>query len=319
MSDSYKTRPCALCGQHDYEMAPETEQVFPMIGRAAVFICRSCGMTPYFATYELDNRALLENEYYADEGGEYSARRSDSQEAQYRGKVSATLTDLKKGLPADAELLDVGCGEGILLEEATKIGFKPVGIEPSHTEVQKLAARGFEVYQGLLEDNIGRFERRFDAVTLTWVMDCIMHPLPALQGLRRCMKHDGRLLIVQASKYMAPLYRHRYGLPVPHQKMLVGILPGPKTAYSHPYYYTQKTLLALLAVAGFQPVAVSPEDALQPELILRTAEPVALKDCRLENTAELRRYFADWRWRDRYYVPAFEVIMRLRNTLLGQR
>lgn len=105
-----------------------------------------------------------------------------------------------KQVTKDAEVLDVGCGYGRIMEQLRKSGYKNVkGVEPSDT----LRLRGIEQNSSLnissLEDgNIPYADSSFDAALLIAVLTCV--PEETDQGLlineiHRVLKPNGILYI----------------------------------------------------------------------------------------------------------------------------
>lgn len=86
-----------------------------------------------------------------------------------------------------ARVLDLGCGEGELLEwlrENKKVDAR--GVEFSGPRAQKAIARGVSVYQGDLESALDDYpERAFDYVILSQTLQETRDPLKVLLGMLR--------------------------------------------------------------------------------------------------------------------------------------
>ncbi|MBZ0218040.1 MAG: class I SAM-dependent methyltransferase [Fimbriimonadaceae bacterium] len=261
------------------------------------------------------------NDYYKPNAGLYSARRTPKLESRYREVVTSNLAAVDgicslKG----ARLLDVGCGEGILLEVAREMGADVIGIEPSPLETDRLKAKGFKVHCGLLSDvSLEAIGGPVDIVSLTWVLDCFSDPLSALRQLRTFIKDDGILHITQGSVYGAPLVRWRRAIPIPYQKPLKAMKPDRLTPDIHPFYFTHHTLISLLKVAGFMPLEELAPSTLQPVINAKLSAAMSWQETVNENPARLIRYFRNWSIRDKYYVPIFGRVLSFINMLRGKR
>jgi len=103
-------------------------------------------------------------------------------------------------------VLDVGCGDGLLLEQLAPVVDEVVGIDPDPQAVDRARARsvpGARVLRtGLLDDDVaslGRF------ATVTCVAALHHMPLrPALQRLRQLVAPGGQLLVVGLSANRGP-------------------------------------------------------------------------------------------------------------------
>jgi len=103
-------------------------------------------------------------------------------------------------------VLDVGCGDGLLLERLAPVVEEVVGIDPDPRAVDRARARSIPgarvLRMGLLDDNaaaLGRF------ATVTCVAALHHMPLrPALERLRQLVAPGGRLLVVGLSANRGP-------------------------------------------------------------------------------------------------------------------
>lgn len=137
-------------------------------------------------------------------------------------------------------LLDVGCAEGTLLALARKRGFVVMGVEPNKHFVrwawkhQKLRILQGSVYNRRLKKN------SYDIITL---LDVIEHVHNPRDFLRRCynLLAPGGVLLVSTpdmGSWIARAMKRRWFY-------ILSI---------HVFYFTQKTMSALLRAAGFRDI-----------------------------------------------------------------
>jgi methionine biosynthesis protein MetW len=86
-----------------------------------------------------------------------------------------------------ARVLDLGCGEGELLEWlAGKKGVEARGVELNGTKVQRAIARGVSAYQGDIDEGLADYpDRAFDYVILSQTLQESRHPLKVLREMLR--------------------------------------------------------------------------------------------------------------------------------------
>ena len=104
---------------------------------------------------------------------------------------------------SSVRILDVGCATGRLLERLAEAGATElfgVDLAPRILEVarEKLAKTGaaVELRSGDAEDSLPWGRDSFDAVTLTGVLHHFFRPRDALAEVRRVLRPEGRLLII---------------------------------------------------------------------------------------------------------------------------
>jgi 2-polyprenyl-3-methyl-5-hydroxy-6-metoxy-1,4-benzoquinol methylase len=140
-------------------------------------------------------------------------------------------------LPArQGQLLDVGSGNGEFLRRAARAGWRARGVEPDPAAAAVSRVAGCDVVTSSFETF--RTEDRFDAMTLSHVIEHVADPLYALRHAHTMLAPDGMLWIATPNA-KAP-GRHWYGrdwrgLEVPR----------------HTVVFTAKALRGVLREAGF--------------------------------------------------------------------
>jgi hypothetical protein len=94
-------------------------------------------------------------------------------------------------LVAGRRWLDVGTGEGVLLDLLHGVAGATVGVEPTEVYRQAIAARGHEVYWPLSE--AGGATAPFEVVTLFHVLEHLIEPVDTLTEIRSVMAPGGVL------------------------------------------------------------------------------------------------------------------------------
>jgi 2-polyprenyl-3-methyl-5-hydroxy-6-metoxy-1,4-benzoquinol methylase len=133
--------------------------------------------------------------------------------------------------------LDIGCGDGLMLELCKLAGIECDGFEVSDSLVRELQSKHGEnkIYTGSL-DWIP--EKNFDVVFLINVIEHLSNPVLTLAQIYRLLKPSGIVFI------HAPNYG---GLPA----KLFGARWHQIEPLGHLYYYNRRTLVATIRQAGY--------------------------------------------------------------------
>lgn len=156
---------------------------------------------------------------------------SDSYDKIFEGSHRLRDTDsfyrwiLKKLNPiAHQRLLDIGCGEGILVDFAHKLGLISIGMDISASGI-KIAQLGtgskrFALANG---ENLPFGENSFDYITNIGSLEHFINPLTGVREMRRVLHPDGLAAIVLPNGYyLADIIWNiwRTGYSVSHQQPL---------------------------------------------------------------------------------------------------
>lgn len=91
-------------------------------------------------------------------------------------------------------LLDIGCGAGAFLATAAEAGWDASGLDFDSKAVEGARGRGLDVRLGGLETVADRRDR-YDAITLSHVIEHLHDPVAALATICSILKPGGRLVI----------------------------------------------------------------------------------------------------------------------------
>ena len=101
-------------------------------------------------------------------------------------------------LPANAAILDVGCGDGFhldLLREFGPPGWQLEGVDLDPRAADAAEARGLLVHRGSIEE-LDLPAERYDFAILVQTIEHVADPAALLRAIRRVLRPGGRMLVV---------------------------------------------------------------------------------------------------------------------------
>ncbi len=155
------------------------EKYYDIDSKYKVIECKDCGFYHVYPYPETDFLNAFYSKEYKDELSKINLREK--------------VLRIKK--LADArEILDIGCGNGDLLQEFAIEGFEPFGLEPSQSRARECNEKGLNVKNGFADKN--EFGKRFDIVNLSYVLEHIPNPFDFVENIKsEFLSEDGYLII----------------------------------------------------------------------------------------------------------------------------
>jgi len=166
-------KPCPLC---------ESQAVYERTLNAIDLVrCSVCA----FVYADVDTKVIEQANFHFDENLVERYRGLQTWVDRYWFSRIARRITRKAGV---GRVLDVGCGNGLLLREFVRLGWQAYGIDPSPWAKQ--CAEGYEVYQNTLH-GAAFPDNHFDAVTNTAVLEHMAEPCGYITEILRILKPGG--------------------------------------------------------------------------------------------------------------------------------
>lgn len=188
---------CKICGSHESELIgkPRIDKKFPKVCEKDYHIARCKKCTFYFINPVIDLTQLEWSELYKDN---YFAHLNikdwqinlHKSERKSRIELILKYSKLKNG-----SFLDIGCGEGFVLEEALKYGYKPYGLDIAGNLHQSLDRSNIQFFKGnIFKANYP--ENHFSAIYMDSVLEHVDDPISILKEMYRILKPEGIIFTI---------------------------------------------------------------------------------------------------------------------------
>jgi len=239
-----KGRKCSFCGGSDFRLLHEWE---PEHSRNSASIavgywecaCKLAFMDPIPTTQQLpsDGDWWSPQRKMVIRNLAFKKMRARVQNLVF-GDARERLIRQTRQLVPTGSLLDIGCGEGTLLEHARPY-FTCDGLEPSAVAADSARARGFRVIQATLEDAELPTDK-YNVVTLDAVLEHLVDPVSTLVKINQMLRIGGAV-VIKVPKLWGPTHRS-------HGREWNGFRVG-----YHTVMFSGQTLDNVLRLTGFEP------------------------------------------------------------------
>ncbi|MEJ2722784.1 MAG: class I SAM-dependent methyltransferase, partial [bacterium] len=217
-----------------------------MTSGVRVVRCRGCGLQ--FAE-EYPDIEKAESVIYCDR---YFTKAIEKR-GERKGTFAELIAEIESMSKRKGRLLDVGCGDGMLLEVAAKSGWEVEGIDVSSAAVRYVKEKkGPAVHQGVVED-VAIESGSIDVIVLNHVLEHVQDPRATLMRLRTILAGDGvvRIEVPNATS----LSTRTQNLPS-RFRLKKHRWRHYETGH-HFWFFTPKALIRTIRAAGFSPIRVA--------------------------------------------------------------
>jgi len=213
------------------------ETPYEVCGPEHIVTCRTCGMV-YVNPRIVSHPAI--SAYSTEQELHYFRATREGRERAYVSLLSRLPRWCQRPPVPIQSLLDIGCGDGVLLELARQYGWQSAGTEIREPLVRMV--RESYGYDAIVGSDLHTLPASsYDVVALINVLEHVPEPRVMLRDIARLLRPGGVVL-----------------LHVPNLGGLPARLKGPRwhqiEPLGHLCYFTEKTLGAMLHSAGLHPV-----------------------------------------------------------------
>ncbi|MEI6123837.1 MAG: methyltransferase domain-containing protein [Bacteroidota bacterium] len=196
MSHSLKNNSCILCLHTDFKTlgTPRINLAFPRNDQSNYNImqCRSCGYYFVYPPIDLTQhewQSLYESDYFE------VAKKTPWQINLNKKELQTRMAQINQHIGCQkGRFLDMGCGEGFMLQEAASNGFEPHGLDIANNLTPELTEK-YNFINGSVFD--AHFpDDYFSVVYMDSVLEHVPKPVQTINELKRILKPGGILLVV---------------------------------------------------------------------------------------------------------------------------
>lgn len=163
-------------------------------------LCEKCGAAVHSTALTMQDI----NEIYSDSYslGGATSEADVSRAKNYQKWIVDTLAHVdftQAGLSTPANILDIGCGNGLLAAEFQNLWPKARlhGVEPAHQAAQHAASLGIDVFEGVLEEMDAQdISAHMDLIYSVNVMEHSLDPALFLQLQKEKLSDDGAIVVI---------------------------------------------------------------------------------------------------------------------------
>lgn len=240
-SDSFE---CRTCRHNSFDVVTTAmrDWEYGVPGEWSYYRCQNCELVQIhpFPTIE-DLVRAYEVDYH---GHVESKNKGPVYHLLYQLNEFLLSRSLRKVVPSDASVLDIGCGTGAFLERLGRLGARQLtGIDFSPAAVAQLGDKGIAGFQGTFQEYDAE-DRSFDLVIMNNYLEHTIDLPLELKKARRLLVQEGRIW------GEVPNFRSM-------DRWLSGRYWGGNHVPRHTFQFEPKTLRNLMEEAGFREIEIS--------------------------------------------------------------
>lgn len=205
------------------------------------------------------------NKYFQQGHGSYSVSYTDEEIDYFRLKSQLIYLKISglMNLEEKKKLVDIGCGEGWLINEFFSHGHTVKGLDYSEHGLKKFNAHLLDfLEQGSIYDLIKtqiENETKFNILTLTNVLEHVLDPARLLQDIKKIM-HNDSVLIITVPNDFSTLHQHLLSEKIIKKEFW---LSYP----DHISYFNKENMEHLLTDMGFKLISVVADNPIDLNLL----------------------------------------------------
>ncbi len=239
---------CKICGNSTFKLigSPRINPNFPRIklNEYKIYQCKRCKY--YFILPEIDLsqegwKLLYEKNYF------HAHNVTKWLQELHRRERIERLSSIERNLKIKkGRFLDLGCGEGFVLNEAALLCFEPFGVDIANN---LKAGQSFAFYKGNIFE--ASFPNNyFSAIYMDSVLEHILNPIETLRELHRILSPGGIMLVIVPNEDslmndLAKIYYHLIFQPEKYGRIKPFVVPY------HVQGFNERSLVTALMRVGF--------------------------------------------------------------------
>lgn len=193
-------------------------------------------------------------------------------------RLDFIVDEVRKNAPADAKILDIGCGNGNLAMVLGSLGYNVKGIDVDETSVQTAQQKNTFTNVSFEVADANRFtiSDEYDVIVCTEVLEHLETPSELVNSSYRILKPGGTMIVTVPNGYgpretvmTKPM---QWMIRKGHEKTLLKIkrslgykhstMQSSNPDLTHIQFYTRKSLYKMMQTAGFKPMGFGKSDFL---------------------------------------------------------
>lgn len=192
-----------------------------------IFECKNCGIASTHPAPSIPDYASMDFHSKANAANEDQLTSIKDLPIDWQNLIEKQIELIKIYFHKDSNILEIGCGEGILLDELFKHGFQNVeGIEPSRYAAIRGEKKELKIINAFFDPD--KVTKKYDLVIMSHVFEHIEQPVGFLENISTILNPKGSIMLTQTNyKGLIPRWqKEKWYAWVPEQHFWHFTIPG---------------------------------------------------------------------------------------------